>query len=268
MKRLFSLSAALLLTLSACAGPGGAAASPSPSLIPSPTPQITAQWGETTYTDDTVDEASGTTLMTVAFSLPHIISPEMTAAWEAINDYYQAELEPLQSSAEDTAAAAKEDFSYSGQFDASFHTYATEESYALKLNTPQYASLLRTYYIYTGGAHGEVYLTGDTFDMTTGTRLELDDLFTVPREAYMSRLMEEVKRQIAERAESESWPEWSEGGVWTEDDVTGAFDSAWFYLTPDGLTLYYQVYSLGPHALGSPEFPIAKEVLEDILISW
>lgn len=259
-RRLAPLAA--LLLLSSCAG--SAAASPTPSELPSPspTPLMAASWTETTETTGFADEESGTPLLEAKLSVPKAGGQAVTPAQEWISDYYEAELEKLRDEAEELSARAQEDFTYFRTEGTEFHTYALEASYELTLNTPQYASFLRTHYYYGGGAHGEITLTGDTFDMSAGARLELGNLFTVPEEEYLPRLLAEVDRQLKAHAENDGWP------VWTEEEMQSAFDPACFYLTPEGLTVYYQLYSLGPYALGTPEFPIERAVLEDILISW
>lgn len=256
----------LLLLLSACAG--GSAASPSPEASGAPaaeSPSASASarpaWGAAQFGFTKTDDKTGETVMTASYLLPKITNQPSTAAWTAINDYYSAEGEALTKNAEEMAGWAYDDYETSKTMKYDYQPYTDEQTYDATLVTDSMASILRTHYIYSGGAYGDTFLFSDTFNLSTGQKLKLDDLFSVASDVYGPRVLAEVKALAARE---------SDGGTprYDPDKLESAFDPNCFYLTGDALVIYYQTYALGPRALGMPQFSIPKDKLEDILIPW
>jgi hypothetical protein len=186
MKELFSLFLVVLL-LSSCSGGGTAIASPPQTQAPESAPLPTAApvpkpvWGETSTGLTAKDAKTGDTVLTAAYILPGITNASGdTPQWTAINDYYAAEGQSLLEDARQLADPAQEDYTFCRDNGYDFYPYTDEQSFELKLQTERHVSILRSHYFYQGGAHGEVYLLADTFDMTSGERLDLNDLFVVP----------------------------------------------------------------------------------------
>lgn len=254
-----------ILLLSSCTGGTAAqkSASPAPSAATDPSPVVTTWepiWGPQVFELNTTDPDTGIVVITVRYSLPDITNPGAPEPYSALREYYDEKGKELQNTARDLASAAHEDFDFARENGYDFYPYTDEQDYELKLDTEQYVSVLRTHYSYLGGAHGEVCFFSDTFDMTTGELMTLDQIFTVSSDVYMPRILTEIKD--TQRLTNDETP------VFDETALEDAFDPDCFYLTPDTLVIYYQVYSLGSHALGAPEFSIPREALEDILISW
>lgn len=99
-------------------------------------------------------------------------------------------------------------------------------------------------------AHPVHLMTSLTVDLRTGQIYRLPDLFA--GDAYIDTISAEVARQIAEK----------EIGVF-EEVVRIAPDQP-FYLTPEALVIYYQVYEIAPYVFGFPRFEIPYEMLADI----
>jgi len=266
MKRLISCFCMMLL-LTACTGERAVQPSPTPEQTntPAPTPAVAfgaPVWGTAEYDLIKTDDETDDTLMTAKYILPAITNEPSAPQWAAINEYYTAEGETLLQQAEQSADIAQENYDYYKAAEYEFYPHSDEQNYEIKLNTEPYVSILRTHYGYSGGAHGEVYLLSDTFDMDTGTRMQLDELFTVSSAEYEERVLTEVNKLAALMVTSDGEP------LLDESALESTFDHNCFYLTEDALVIYYQTYSLGCHALGAPEFPISCEALEDILIEW
>ena len=47
-----------------------------------------------------------------------------------------------------------------------------------------------------------------------------------------------------------------------------AFSPDQCYRTPEGLAVYYQTYSVGPYAVGTPTFVISADQLGEMLRAW
>ena len=124
-----------------------------------------------------------------------------------------------------------------------------------------------------GGAGGIAWngMRGDTFDLTTGKRLSLSDLFCVSEEEYL----EVVYNLIAEQASvniNESMIRNSAGPYWFSDAYSedgmnriktlGMND---FYLAEDALVFFYPKYQLAAGGAGGQEFSIPYDQMSDIL---
>lgn len=113
---------------------------------------------------------------------------------------------------------------------------------------------------YYGGAHGICQAWVETYDVTTGERLGFEDFFTDPEEAA-SRIQAEIQRQVEADRETYDWlfGEWR-----VTPGVISPFDRELIYPVENGFEVFYQWYSIGGHAQGSPTFLIPWEVLEGV----
>jgi len=104
-----------------------------------------------------------------------------------------------------------------------------------------------------GAAHGFTRFRTLTFDLTTGKRLTLPDLFRSGVD-YLGWLAHESLAQL--QARPEIWdPQTAPGGLSPVDE-----HFAHFVLTPAGLDIVFDEYQVGPYAIGTPHvtFPYAQ----------
>lgn len=97
-----------------------------------------------------------------------------------------------------------------------------------------------------------------TFDRQSGEALSLGDLFAVPEEEAMLRLFASLYKYM----------ECSELGSrlgLSNTTLRNAYNVKQFYLTEDGIGLYYAIYTIGPGAAGDFLFVIPYEAVADIL---
>ncbi|MBD5536752.1 MAG: DUF5050 domain-containing protein [Lachnospiraceae bacterium] len=97
-----------------------------------------------------------------------------------------------------------------------------------------------------------------TFDRQSGEALSLGDLFAVPEEEAMLCLFASIYKYM-ECSEMGSSLELWNATLWH------AYDVNQFYLTEDGIGLYYAIYAIGPGAAGDFLFVIPYEAVADIL---
>ncbi|MFD2761607.1 DUF3298 and DUF4163 domain-containing protein [Lentibacillus juripiscarius] len=125
--------------------------------------------------------------------------------------------------------------------------------FEMKNNQRQILSLmLSNYAIHEMAAHGMTYLTSLTFDLETGKRCQLSDLFK-PGSDYTSRISDMIKQQIKER------------GIQTLGEFTGIKPDQPFYIADKTLVIYFQLYELTPYVFGFPIFPLSVYELQDII---
>lgn len=128
-----------------------------------------------------------------------------------------------------------------------FNPYDSTVNYSVQLNQDCVISLLLDRYEFTGGAHGNTQRSADTWIVTQGRRMTLGELF--PDEpAHQEKIIQFIQQQIGRAAD-----EYFDDSMQLAID---AFSTDQFYLTPEGVTIFYQQYDIAPYAAGIPEFTI------------
>lgn len=134
--------------------------------------------------------------------------------------------------------------------------------FTVKRNDSKYLSLYLVYNAYTGGAHGTHYDVGYNFNLSTGHRLELKDMFK-PDVDYVSAINEQIQSQIdtikAEYVAKDEgeWHPYMGFETISEDQH--------FYLTDDSIVIFFDLYEIAPYAAGVPTFEVSFEELEAYL---
>ncbi|MGP7818126.1 DUF3298 and DUF4163 domain-containing protein [Niallia sp. 01092] len=124
--------------------------------------------------------------------------------------------------------------------------------FELKTNERGILSLTIEHYSYSGGAHGMTYIVGLTFNVHTGEKYKLSDLFK-PNSPYVEVLSKIVGQQIKER------------DIFIFEPFKAISPSQDFYIADKSLVLYYQLYELTAYAYGFPYFPISIYEIQDIV---
>lgn len=192
-----------------------------------------------------------TVMVDVSISYPSItgraVSPQCV---KRFNAYYDKEaLGQRQYANETMYNDAVADYTFDMQQGYPFNSYTLMQVFTVSLNAYPLLSLYYDVYRYTGGAHGMTERTGDTWDLALCKRLEMKQLFvrgydyTKPIFAYVRA--ETDRRQAAGEAQ------YFEG---LADNIVRYFDEKNFYLTPQGLVVFYPLYSIAPYYVGIQEF--------------
>lgn len=135
--------------------------------------------------------------------------------------------------------------------DFPFHAYELYMEYIITYNANCFLSTYNDKYEFTGGAHGNTKRTSDTWELCCGTHLSLNNFFE-PGFDYKPMIIEEIIRQ-AELIYNQ------DQHIYFDDYkslITKNFDENSFYLTPQGITIYYQQYDIAPYSTGIVEFTI------------
>ncbi len=131
-------------------------------------------------------------------------------------------------------------------------------SYEITLNEANLLSVNITYYEFTGGAHGIYELVNYTFDIKTGQKITLKDLFCPDfnyKEFIESMIIKEIEANKSE---------------YFEDAIqTLAQSNFSFYLEPEKLVIYYGLYEITPYCNGIPKFSLPLSLCQDkLLLNW
>jgi len=254
----------LAVSLTGCSTVGEyASSSPAPEQSPVPSAgQVSVpapDWGEQVYMTAYGVEDRPEPVFSPEYRLPEIKNAGGIPAYEAINAYYQKTLDALAASAAEMSGWAVEDYNVTRVTKEPFFTYTDTETYEIALDTGRWASILRSHYSSLGGPSPCLYPVGDTFDLSTGARLDFAGLFTCDAQTAAGRVLDAVLAQNAQGAYM--------GVVIDEDILRRAYDPEQFYLTGEALTVYFPEGEL-PGALGSPTFAVSYSELEDIFALW
>ena len=110
--------------------------------------------------------------------------------------------------------------------------------YEVPYNDFNYLSVVQSFYIYSGGAHGNTTYNTLTYNTETGTDVGFKDLFKEGTD-YKALLTTLVKEELAARGEKAT------GFTFQQVD-----DTTQFYLTPSGLVLLFPHYKIAPYSAG------------------
>ena len=132
--------------------------------------------------------------------------------------------------------------------------YELETTYSTTRSTPSVLSIVWKTASYTGGAHGNLEITCLNYDLRTGRRLDLADLFKDPEKALQlmsSWSQKELARSLGEDTDEDM----------IRDGVAPDLRNfANLTLTPQGLRIEFQPYQVAPWAAGPQrvDMPLAE----------
>lgn len=147
---------------------------------------------------------------------------------------------------------------YSKEYEKMGNEMPKMEAYSLYevYDTEEFISIPATYYQYTGGAHGLTTKLTYNYDLNTGKEIKLNDLFKKDFD-YKSIINKVIREDIAK-----------EPSVYFENGALfkGVDENQAYYLSRDGIIIYFQQYEIAPYASGIREFKIPYDVLNEGLI--
>ena len=171
------------------------------------------------------------------------------SSWQ-VNEFYRSMAEEkgayCRSSLYPEAVSA---FEYSRTGNFPFFPYDFDIGYTVTYNDGCFVSLYFDQYEFTGGAHGSTRRTSQTWDFETGRQLGLGSFYPDYPD-YIRDIQSWIEYEIAGRLKSEP-------STYFEDYpelLRSTFQAGNFYLTPQGIVVYYQQYDIAPYSTGITEF--------------
>ncbi len=142
---------------------------------------------------------------------------------------------------------ALENYEYSVENGYPIRAYEAVENFEVTYNDNCTLSLYIDRYVYTGGANGNVTRYSDTWSLKTGRREDLDK-YIKDEDYAIEKIIAQITEQMAqdENMYFENYRE----------NAEEEFDDDNFYLKPQGVVIFYQMYSIAPRVTGIPEFLI------------
>lgn len=128
-------------------------------------------------------------------------------------------------------------------------------TYEIALNGHGLISIVFRNYAYAqGAAHGVTVQKSLTMDLWDGREYRFADLFREDSD-YKRKIDAILQKQIEEK----------EVPIFDTVPFKGVGPNQDYYLTPEGLVVYYQLYEYTPYAYGFPTFPIPYSEISDIV---
>jgi len=295
MKRALALLAALTMALSlfACASQPAAPAAPEPApqtqpAAPAQTQPAPAQpqdtpaaqdevWSYALRTETTTNEYKaddGTVIATSSYEQPVLVlvnasgeefagsTPErgVTAEQLAACKKFNDETGSTGLWTIDLEAEAKDQYAFKSAEGIEMLPLVDEVTLEDSFQNGDLLSVLVSDYANLGGAHPDYGVRGWSFDLAKGEFFTLAELSDQP-EAMKQAIADEIVRQIGESEMAEGFYE-NYAEVIAERDFFEAF------FGEDALTVWFQEYELGPHAIGAPTFEIPYSVISGYLTGY
>lgn len=112
---------------------------------------------------------------------------------------------------------------------------------------------------FTGGAHGIYMTTFLNMDLRTLSPIRLDDLFVSDYEGALTDLLWNqlmADNKVTTRQELEDLGYATTGNLEPTEN---------FYLSPEGITFYYNVYDIAPYVMGPVQITLPYEMVQHLL---
>lgn len=180
-----------------------------------------------------------------------LLKPSIGCKWEDFNNKIESDIKSWK---EDVLTIRDEYFNdYVSNFKP---TFEMDSRYEIGINRDGLFSGYIDYYQYTGGAHGITVRRSYNYDGQLGKFFTIDKLFKNGYD-YETPINKKIKEEISKNKDMY----FNEGEYFKGIDKTPNF-----YLTEEGIVVYFQLYEIAPYASGIPEFKIPYELIKDGLL--
>lgn len=125
--------------------------------------------------------------------------------------------------------------------------YEVYRNFEITFNTKNIISLYTDEYIFQGGAHGNTIRTSQTWNLIMGCMLNLESFFK-NKPYFVIDILKQINNQISQNPE-----------IYFENScnlVLNTFNPKNFYLTYNGIAIYFQQYDIAPYSSGIRVFII------------
>lgn len=195
-------------------------------------------------------EYRNTVMVDVDIAYPQVTTaPSPSGA--AISEYYKARATAYYDYATGKLFdMAVKDYIMGRKNNVPFHTYTAMMTYEVTYNQKDFLSIYTDVYEFTGGAHGNTVRYADTFSLKYGRKMALSDFFN--GRGYQTVIFGSILAQISvqiSRGTNDYFDDY-------QKNVFQYFSEKNFYLTPEGLTVFFPLYTIAPYSSGIVTFVI------------
>lgn len=135
------------------------------------------------------------------------------------------------------------------------YQYEAIYNYKIAYNKNNILSIPLTMYEFTGGAHGLTNIKSFNYDLVKEKELKLEDLFKA-NSNYKEVINNHIKEEISKQPEI-----YFQG----QDGFSSIKDNQDFYISDEGIVIYFSLYDIAPYSSGIPMFTITWDEIIDYL---
>ncbi len=173
---------------------------------------------------------------TISCTYPIINSTTDNNAADELNKKFKTEAESFVTEIKESGAVEKAKSmaeAAAGQ-DKDFYPHSSTINYTLQYNDNNIVSFLKTREDYTGGTSRTYYSEGETYNMETGHKYELSEVFEAKNAGLIKILQNGFKTEIIGSKEI------FEGKTdFTEEEISANMDNLKWYLSSDGMIFFF-----------------------------
>lgn len=141
---------------------------------------------------------------------------------------------------------AKEHYEINKSDGMDFTAYTFTRNIEVSRNEGNFISFCEKWSEQTGGAHGDYGVAGVTFDVKSGSKLELDDILSNP-EGFYVKGVEYILKELDANYGDKLFPDYKET---VQQHTFGKGYSVNWYLDDAGIVINYELYSLAAFSEG------------------
>lgn len=192
---------------------------------------------------DVKTEEGDELLMTVSFSYPEIENEKNSQIIEKVNGSLKVFVEnTLKEFNDDFLPAAKEEYVAAKKKGSEFISFYTGVDYDIYLDKDNLLSIVFTVENFTGGAHSNKTKTSFNYDMETGEKLKITDVFNMTEE--------EARKMVSETFYTVVYEEKDMYFDNALEHISSEQFNPQFYITEKGIEFYCQEYEIAPLSAG------------------
>lgn len=187
-----------------------------------------------------------TTILKTSISYYYFLSSNYKESIEKINKYMDLKIQEEILKYTSEKCVSLNDYFYLKEQNFPYHTHEIISKSFITLNELCLLCFYFDNYSYYGGAHGMTVRESYNFDLRKGKKLKLSDIVKIDPKVYiLPKLEEEIEKNKTKYE-----------GVYSKDALYKYFNKENFYLTNNGLTIYYGLYEIAPYASGIITFTL------------
>lgn len=177
---------------------------------------------------------------------PSIVIPNNRNGERKFNTYNEKLALSLQKKSENELyKESVELYKYNKSNNYPIMVYDIYRNYNVTFNSKALVSLYFDEYIFSGGANGNTTRTSQTWDFNYNYMLQLYEFF-YKNPYFLIDLLKKINSQISINSNT-YFPD-------SCNLVLETFNPLNYYLTPQGIAIYFQQYDIAPHSSGIPTF--------------
>lgn len=192
----------------------------------------------------------GNLILSYQINYPQFVSEDCSCFVDNLNKYYKSKAIVFEKvNMKRLYDMAVEEYETSVANGFPIRPYEAIVEYHIAYNQDCVISLYYDQYEYTGGAHGNTIRNSDTWNVQTGTRIKLRDLFI-----HYSNCKKYITGVISNQVEKQIKAEANQYFEDYDKLIVETFKESNFYITKEGVLIYFQQYDIAPYSSGIPTF--------------